>query len=451
MAVRAELLRRLAQNPVRAVPLAFLGAILAGAALLMLPAAHRGPGSASFLTALFTSTSAICTSGFAVVPTRDYWSPLGHILIMVLTQAGGFGIMTMATLLTLLVSRRLGLRNRLALQAEGARLGIGNARRVLVRIALVSLVCEAAAAVVVAARLWGTYDYPPWKAGWYGVFHAVQAFNNSGFSLFPDSVKPYVGDGWICLPLTLAVIVGATGFPVIFELLARWREPSRWSTHTRLTVLGSLILLAVGFAMVLAFEWRNPATLGPLDVRTKLLASFVQGAIPRSGGLNSVDYGSMRETTLAVITGLMFVGGGSASTAGGIKVTTFFLLAFVMLAELRGEPDVVIGRRRIAPSTQRLALTIALLGVALATASTLLLSGLTNGLPLYRELFETVSALSTAGITDGVTAVLPADGRMLLIVLMYLGRVGTVAAASALALRARPRLYRYAEERPLVG
>ncbi|ASW57994.1 ATPase [Plantactinospora sp. KBS50] len=431
--------------------MAFLGAILAGTALLTLPSARTGPDSAPFLTALFTATSAICTSGLAVVPTGEYWSALGTVFILALTQIGGLGIMTMGTLLLLLVSRRLGLRNRLVLQAEGARLGLGDARRVLVRIALVSFCVEAVITVVVTARLFAAYDYPLDRAAWYGLFHAVQSFNNSSFSLFPDSIQGFVGDGWICLPLTLGVIAGATGFPVIFELLSRWRQPARWSTQTRLTVLGSLILLAAGFLLVLTFEWSNPATLGRLDTPTKFLAAFVQGTIPRSGGLNSVDYGAMRDTTAAAVTGLMFIGGGSASTAGGIKVTTFFLLGFVILAELRGEPDVVIGRRRIAAATQRLALTIALLGVALASVSTLLMNRFTRGIPLYQELFEAVSALSTSGISNGTAAVLPTDGRVLLIVLMYLGRVGTVAAASALALRTRPRLYRYAEERPLVG
>jgi trk system potassium uptake protein TrkH len=238
---------------------------------------------------------------------------------------------------------------------------------------------------------------------------------------------------------------------VLHEIVQELRRPPAWSTHTRLTVWGSLVLLVVGFVAVLALEWRNDGTLGPLDVPGKILAAFVQGTIPRSGGFNTVDYGEMRADTTAISTGLMFIGGGSASTAGGIKVTTFFLLAYVIWTEVRGERDVVVGRRRIAESTQRQATTIALLGVATVAVGTLLLLGLTKNVPFDRALFEVMSAFSTAGLTTGLTGELPDSGRLVLIAMMFVGRVGTVAIASALALNTRPRLYRYPEERPLVG
>jgi trk system potassium uptake protein TrkH len=448
--VRGYLTRRAVRHPVRIVPIAFAGAIALGTAALMLPVARPGPDRAGLLTALFTATSALCTTGLTVHGTPQYWSGAGHVIITVLTQLGGLGIVTMAMLLTLLVSRRLGLRNRLVLQAETARLDLGNAQRVIVRVALLSFTTETVIAVIVATRLALAYHYPVGRALWYGVFHAVQSFNNSGFSLFPDSIKGFVGDGWICLPLTLGVIVGATGFPVLFELGGR-RHRVHWSVHTRLSAGGSLVLLALGFLAVLVFEWHNPRTLGPLDPPTKLLAAFVQGTIPRSGGLQSLDYGAMGEETTTVITGLMFIGGGSASTAGGIKVTTFFLLAFVIWAELRGEPDVVIGHRRIAGSTQRQALTVALLGVGVAAVGTLIVLSFTTGVRLYQALFEVVSAFSTAGISTGITAGLPAGAKLVLVVLMFVGRVGTITAASALALNTRQRLYRYPEERPIVG
>lgn len=456
MTVRVDSLRdikrRMLQRPTRIIPLAFLAAIAVSTAMMMLPAARAGPGHAPFLTALFTATSAICTTGLTVKATSDYWSGFGHAVIAVITQIGGFGIMTMAILLTLLASKRLGLHNRLVLQAESAKLGLADTRRVLARVALTMLGCEAAISVIVGGRLWLTYHYPAGRAAWYGVFHAVQAFNNSGFSLFKDGIKDFVGDAWICLPLTFGVIIGSTGFPVLFELRARWRQPTRWSTDTRLTVGGTLVLLTVGFLAMLAIEWTNPKTLGPLGVPDKALAAFVQGTISRSGGLNSLDFGAMRDETGAITVGLMFIGGGSASTAGGIKVTTFFLLAFVIWAELRGEPDVVIGRRRIASTTQRKALTIALLAVGLVMLGTLILLSVTTGLRFYHAAFEATSALSTAGLSTGATpGGLPADGQVVLIILMFVGRVGTIVTASALALKTRQRLYRYPEEQPIVG
>jgi len=437
--------------PARIVPLAFLGAVAVGTALMMLPAARAEPGHAPFVTALFTATSAVCVTGLAVVDTPTYWSTFGHVLITVLSQVGGFGIMTLATLLSLLVSRRLGLRGRLMAQAESAGLFGGNVGGVLIRIALVMFLSEAVISVVLTLRFWLTYDYPFGRAVWTAVFHAVQAFNNTGFALYPDSLVGFVGDWWICVPLALGVFVGAIGFPVLFELAREWRKPSCWSTHTRLTVWGAMLLSSIGFLVFLAFEWANPRTLGPLNFGTKVLAAFTQDVMTRSGGFNSINLGDMNTETIAVTNALMFIGGGSASTAGGIRVTTFLLLAFVIWAELRGEPDVTIRRRRIADETQRQAVTVALLGVALVAAGTIGLIALTDHVPFDRALFEATSAFATVGLSTGITPTLPPSAQIMLSVLMYVGRVGTIAVGTAIALNTRRRQYRYPEERPLVG
>ncbi|WP_229071095.1 TrkH family potassium uptake protein [Actinoplanes sp. DH11] len=439
------------QHPARIVPLAFLGALALGTALMMLPAARAEPGHAPFITALFTAASAVCVTGLAVVDTPTYWTTFGHVLLTVLSQIGGFGIMTMATLLSLLVSRRLRLRGRLMAQAESAGLTGGNVAAVLRRVALVMLVCESAIAVVLMLRFWQGYGYPLGKAAWYAVFHAVQAFNNAGFALYPDSIVRFVTDPWICLPLAFGVLAGSIGFPVLFELFREWRTPGTWSTHTFLTVAGSLLLTVFGFLMFLVFEWRNPGTLGPLGVPAKVLTAFTQDVMTRSGGFNSVDLGQANSETLAVMTGLMFIGGGSASTAGGIKLTTFLLLAYVIWAEIRGEPDVVVRKRRVAEEAQRQAITVALMGVALVAAGTVALDALTENVPFDRALFEVTSAFATVGLSTGVTGTLPPSAQVVLVILMYVGRVGTIAVGTAIALNTRRRLYRYPEERPLVG
>jgi Trk-type K+ transport system membrane component len=444
--------RRTRPHPARTVSVAFACAIAAGTGLLWLPFARAGDGSAPFMTALFTATSAITTSGMTTVDTATYWSDAGHVMLAVLTQLGGFGITTMATLLGLIVSHRLGIRGRMMAGVEtSSGLAHGDVRRVLVLAAAVMFASEAVMATIVTLRLRLAYDVPWGSATGEGVFNAIQAFNNSSFSLRSDGLLGFVDDWWICVPLALGVIVGGIGVPVLHEIVQELRRPAAWSTHTRLTVWGSLVLLVVGFVSVLGLEWSNGGTLGPLDVPGKILAAFVQGTIPRSGGFNTVDYGEMKPDTNAITTALMFIGGGSASTAGGIKVTTFFLLAYVIWTEVRGERDVVVGRRRIAESTQRQATTIALLGVATVAGGTLLLLALTKNVPFDRALFEVMSAFSTAGLSTGLTAELPDSARLLQIVLMFIGRVGTVAIASALALNTRPRQYRYPEERPLVG
>lgn len=447
-----ERVRPFWRYPVRIVPVGLIGAIAVGTLLLMVPAARAGPGGADLLTALFTATSAISTTGLAINDTSEYWTPLGHVIITVLTQLGGYGIITAATLTVLLVSHQLGLRGRLAAATEGSRLTIGNARSLLVWTAAAMMVCESVIAVVLTIRFWLSYDYPLSRAAWHGVFHAVQSFNNCGFALFTASSTRLVEDAWVSLPLTFGVVAGSLGFPVLFELTRNWRRPRQWSILTRLTVWGSLVLLAAGLLAALYLERDNEATLAPRGPGTRLLVSFVLGAIPRSGGFYAVDFHQMTEESLAVTTILMFIGGGSASTAGGIKVTTFFLLAYVIWAELRGEPDVVIGRRRIASVTQRQALTVALLSVALVTGATLILARLTTGVPLNHLLFETTSAFSTAGLSLGIAGELPVAGQLVLMALMFVGRLGTIVAASALALNTRHRRhYRYPEERPIVG
>lgn len=444
-------MRRFLRRPVRLVPFGFLAVILVGTGLLMLPAATSEARFTPFTTALFTATSAVSVTGMSVVDTPDYWNGFGLVMITVLTQVGGLGILTGATLVILVVSRQLGLRTRLLVQAETAEFGVGDVRRLLLRIAATAAVCEVVMTAMLAGRFWLGYDYPPGRALWYGLFHAVQGFNNGGFALFPDSLVGFARDPWICLPVAFGTIIGGLGFPALFEAARLWHRPSRWAIATKLTVWGSAVLLVVGFAGLLAAEWSDPRTIGPYDVPGKLLAAFTQNAVVRTGGFAIIDPMHLDEESVPLLITLMFIGGGSASTAGGIKVSTFFLLAFVMWAELRGEPDVTVGRRRIATASQRQALTVALLSVALVVGGTVVLLLLTEGLPYHRALLEVTSAFSTTGLSTGVAASVAQPAQLLLTVLMYVGRVGPLTLGSAIALNTRRRRYRYPEEQPIVG
>jgi potassium uptake TrkH family protein len=431
------------------VPLAFLAAIMIGTGLLMLPAAREGPDAPDPLTALFTATSAVCVTGLIVVDTPTYWSQFGQIVIMILFQIGGFGIMTAATLLTVLVARRLGLANRMIAQVETKR-GLGDVRGVVVRIGATVLLCEAALALVLTVRLHFSYGYSFGDALWSGTFHAVSAFNNAGFSIYNDSLTRFATDWWVNLPVIATLIIGGMGFPVLFELLRRAGRHRRWSIHTRITVFGSAALLVVGLVATLALEWSNPATLGPLGVPGKVITSLFHSASSRTTGFNTVNTAELHPETWAVTDVLMFIGGGSAGTAGGIKVTTFFLLWFVIWSEVRGEHEVVVGRRRVSSATVRQALTVVLLGAGLVATGTIGLLMITDH-PLDLVLFESVSAFATVGLSAGITADLPGAGQLIMIALMFVGRVGTITVGSALALRASRRLYRYPEERPIVG
>jgi potassium uptake TrkH family protein len=447
--LRDSLRRYRLQHPAQLVAAAFAVVILAGAALLMLPAATPGPGGAPPLTALFTATGAAC-GALALVDTATYWSRFGQLVILGLIQVGGFGIMTLAALLGLLVFRGLGLRQRLATLAETGTPALGNVRRVLVGVAAFTVAFEAATAALLSVRLGTAYGEPPGRAVWLGVFHAVSAFNNAGYTLYSDNLVGFVTDPWVTFTVAAAIVAGGIGFPVLLELARLGRRSRRWSMHTRLTLVMTAMLLAVGTLAVLAFEWSNPATLGPLDVPGKLLAGFFQAVTPRTAGFNSVDYGQLRETTWLVTDILMFIGAGSASTAGGIKVTTFALVALAIRAEARGDPTVNLFGRRIPDAAQRQALTVALLGLSAVVAGTLVLMA-TEPLPLSRVLFEACSAFGTVGNSTGITADLGPSGLQVLIALMFLGRVGPLTLGAALVLREREPRYRYPEERPIIG
>ena len=437
-------------HPGRIIAVAFAVAIGTGTALLSLPIAAADGSRASFQDALFTATSAICVTGLVTVDTGTYWSGFGHAMILLLIQAGGLGIMTLASLFAVLVSRRLGLRSRLLAQAETKALRASDVRRVIRNLVIFSLTCEFVVAIVLTLRFFASYDASFPDAMYRGGFHAVSAFNNAGFALRSDSLTPYVGDPVISLTICLAVVVGGFGFPVVVELARSWRRPRSWSVLTRITVTVTATLLVLGPLVIFITELRNPETLGRLDGGEKVLAAVVTGVMPRSGGFNSVDLSSLEPESLFFIDALMFIGGGSAGTAGGIKVTTFGLLAYMLWAEMRGYRDVEVGRRRVPATNQRQALAVALLGIGLVTVSTFTLLVLTDE-PFDAVLFEAVSAFATVGLSTGITPDLSFSAHMLVSALMFVGRIGPLTFASALALRERSQLRQLPDERTIVG
>ncbi|WP_017596342.1 TrkH family potassium uptake protein [Nocardiopsis potens] len=439
-------------RPPQATAAAFALVVAAGTLLLMLPAATQAGEETGFVDALFTAVSALCVTGLIVVDTPTHWSLLGESVILVLIQIGGVGVMTLASTLILLVRHRINLRMQLTAGGETKAVTLGEVRRLVLGITTFSLVFEAVCAAVLAARFAAAYDYPVGRALYHGVFHAVSAFNNAGFALYSDSLMGFATDPWIVLPIAFAVIAGGLGFPVWIEIWRR-RRPSptgRWSLHTRVTVWTTLALLAIGSFLVTALEWSNPATLGPMRTGQKLLVGFFHGVMPRTAGFNSLDVAGFHTQTLFVNDILMFIGGGSAGTAGGIKVTTFALLAFVIFANVRGEPRTVVGDRTLPADTERQAVTVALFAIGLVVSSTLLLITITP-FTLDQVLFEVVSAFATVGLSTGITADIPPLGRLVLCLLMFIGRIGPITLATALALRSRARRVGYPEERPVIG
>lgn len=443
---------RLPTHPAAVLALAFLATIGLGTLLLMLPWASASGQSAPWLTALFTATSAVCVTGLAVVDTGTYWSPLGQGMLMALFQLGGFGMMTSAALMGLLVGKRLGLRTRLLLQSETHALSMGDVRSVVRMVLVVTVVCEVTVALWLALRFGATMDLGWSQALWHGAFHAVSAFNNAGFSTWPDSVMRHVTDGWVLAPLMLAIVLGGLGFPVLTELwVNRRNRNARWSVHTTLTIWGSAALVVIGTVSLWLVERENAGTLGPLGLADQWLAALFTSVSARTAGFNALDIGALQTESLVLHYVLMFIGGGSAGTAGGVKVTTFFLLLLIVWTEIRGRADVEFRGRRIGVPVQRQALTILVLSGMALSIGLLAIVPMADHIPLEKLMFEVVSAFATVGLSTGITADLPAGAQMVLIALMYVGRVGVVTLALALAINQVPRAYRFPEEKPIVG
>lgn len=438
-------------HPVRLIPLAFLLAATIGTLLLLTPWARADESQPiTLLTAAFTAVSAACITGLTVVDTATYWSPFGHVVILLLVQIGGFGIMTLATLMAVLITGRIGLRSSLVVQTESHALSLGDIKGVITTVTITMLSLEALMAFVLSARFHSTYHYDLGSAVWHGLFHSVSGFNNSGFTQYTDSLTRFGGDVTVLMVMMLLIVAGGVGFPVFHELSVHWRRPRDWSMHTRVTMLGYVVLLILGTAGVALFEWGNPGTLGPMSLGNKLLNSLFGGFTVRTAGFNTFDYALASHETWAMYDVLMFIGGGSAGTSGGLKVGTFVVLAYVVWSEVRGEREVVIGRRALPTDTQRQAISVALLALGIVAIGTMALL-LATDFSLDLALFQALSAFSTTGLSPGTTDRLPASGQVVVMGLMFLGRVGTVTIAAALALRQRHRAYSLPEERPIIG
>lgn len=443
------------QHPVRWALVALFGGVLLGTVLLLLPWARSGTGGAAgagvpqLRVAVFTAVSAMCGTGLTLADTGSYWSTFGQLVILLLVQVGGLGLMIVASLLGLVAASRLGLRTRMLAPSRTGTVDLGTVRRVVVGSMVVAGVVEGLTTVAITLRLWLGHDHTFGRAAYHGLFQGVGAFNNAAFTLWPDSLTRFGTDPWILLPLLVATMIGGLGYPVLLEVL-RVRPVARWSVHTRITLIATLVLMVIGPAVVTVSEWTNPATLGQLDTGGRLLSGIFSGIVPRSSGLSTLDYAQMDASTLLLTDALMLIGVGSGSTGGGIKVTTVSLLVLSVAAEVRGHADVAALGRRIAPGTVRQAIAIVGLAGGLLFTSAITLLELT-GANLDQVAFEVTSAFGNVGLTTGLTRQLPASGQYVLAALMLIGRAAPIALATAMALRPNRQPFRHPETRPIIG
>ena len=448
------------RNPARLVLAAFSTLIVVGTVLLRLPIAADGdhPG---LLAALFMSTSASTVTGLATFDISAL-SLTGELVVLALIQIGGFGIMALGSILAIIASHRMSLRQRMLTTAELGSIDDRDLKSIMKRVAQITLSVESALAVVLFARFTIAYGEAPGRAAYSAVFHAVSAFNNAGISLNSDSLIPYAADWIVLLAMSTGFIVGGLGFPVIIDIARKVRgdkdlgfrrghlNMNRWMLHTKLVVATTSVLLVLGPLVIAIAEWGNPDTLGPMAAGEKMLTAWFEGGTARTAGFSTIDIGALGEPTQVFMSTLMFVGAGPASTSGGIKVTTFAVLGFVIWAEARGQRDVNAFGRRLPRGLIRQAITVALLSVGLVISTALILMAAAE-ISLTPALFEAASAFGTVGLSTGITGDLPPACQVLLVIVMLAGRIGPVTFVTALALRNVDLPYRFPEERPIIG
>lgn len=449
LAERAQ--RRFAFHPTQVVLFGYLVAIVAGTLLLESPAASTSGKSIPFIHALFTATSAVTVTGLNVVDTGTTFTAFGEIVILVLIQAGGIGIMSVAALVGLTIFRRLSRRGAMLMSTELRGMsGQESMPAVVGRVIKTVVFFELLGALVLTVWLGSRYEKPIGEAAWSGLFHSVAAFNQAGFSLYSDSFMGFVTDPVVSLTIAGLIIIGGLGFPVLIEFRRVGFRHLLWSMHFKLVIAMTGILLVGGTVYIAVFEWGNPGTLGPLDPGSKILAAFFQSVQTRSGGLNSLDISAFNAETWLGMDILMFIGAGPAGTGGGIKVTTFAVLLFIVITELRGDSAVNIFGKRLSRAVHRQALTVALLSVAAVAVSTVIMQILTD-FSLDRIVFEVISAFATVGLSTGITPLLPDPALVNLIILMLVGRLGPLTLGTALVLKHRTTMYELPKERPLLG
>lgn len=436
-------------HPAHIMLLGFLVLILIGTGLFMIPFATSDRHHLSFIDALFEATSAVCVTGLAVVDTGTTFTLFGQIVLLCLIQLGGWGFMTSGILMFIILGKRIGLKQRLLLKESINTFSLQGVIKLVKRIISITLIVEATGALILAIRWsqemsWG-------KAIYYGIFHSISAFNNAGFGLEPDSLSKWVGDPTVNIVITLLFILGGIGFFVIADIFEK-KSLKKVSLHTKVALFFTLLINVVSTLVIFGLEFNNPATLGSLSLADKWWAAYFQGVVPRTAGFNTIDISQLTLSSLSYMIGLMFIGASSGSTGGGIKVTTFAVLLFALWSVLTNKDDVNVFKRRIPQEVVYRAFSIAISAMVFIFIIFFLLTISERGAEMSKIIFETVSAFGTVGLSAGLTGELSPVGRILVTIMMFIGRVGPLTMAFALANHKNNKgKIRFAEGKILIG
>jgi trk system potassium uptake protein TrkH len=436
-------------TPPRVLAGGFALIIAIGTFLLSLPIASTNGQRLPFIDALFTATSATCVTGLAVLDTGVHLTRFGQIVLLIMVQMGGIGFMTMATWFAIALKKRVSLQERLILKESLNQINMDGIVRLIVRVFIYSVTIEGTAALYFIMR-WSK-EMPLGKAVYFGIFHSVSIFNNAGFELFGGfrSLTPFVNDFGINIVSILLIVLGGIGFIVISDLL-EYPKTRKLSLHSKVVLSATGILTLVAAVGIFIFEFTNPRTLGALSWDSKILASVFQSVTLRSAGVNTVDIAELRGATQFLMIIMMFIGAAPGSTGGGIKLTTFAVLVAALVTMIRGKEDVVLFRYRMSGSDVYKAITLALIGVFMLVSTTMLLSVFQNN-DFMMIMFESASAFGTVGLSMGLTGELTFASKLIIIFMMYVGRIGLVTLAFALQPKPKKELYRHPEGKIIIG
>ena len=443
-------------DPAKVMVIGFAAVILLGAFLLNLPIATKNGESIGLLDALFTATSAVCVTGLIVVDTATYWSSFGQVVIITLIQIGGLGFMTIATMFALLTKKKINLRERLLIQESLNQKDLSGMVKLTRYVILITFLIEGIGAILLSFTFIPQFGLG--RGVWYSIFHAISAFCNAGFDLMGSvsgpftSLTSYVDNFMIVMTISALIILGGIGFPVILDVI-RTKKASRLNMHSKVVIVTTAILIGIGSIFIFVVEFNNPKTLGTLSLPGKLLAAFFQSVTTRTAGFNTIDLTLIKESSLFIMMILMFIGASPASTGGGIKTTTLASLVITVKSFISGKGDIEVCERRISGATITKAIGIFFIATAFVVFGTLALSLTDEGFTLVECGFEIISAIATVGSSIGGSPNLTIMGKVIVMIAMFIGRVGSLTIFIALlskGARKKPPV-RYPEGKIIVG
>ncbi|SHK23015.1 trk system potassium uptake protein TrkH [Hathewaya proteolytica DSM 3090] len=448
---KAKRRKKMILQPVQILAIGFALVILIGAIILTLPISSAANKATNFVDCLFTSTSSVCVTGLITKDTATYWSTFGQCVIIILIQVGGLGFMSFATLVFMLVGKKITLKERLVMQEAMNSLTLQGLVKMTKYILIFTFSIEGIGVMILATQF--IPDFGLGKGIAYSVFHAISAFCNAGFDLMGNfsSLTSYYDNSVVIMTISFLIISGGLGFYVWNELYHH-RESSRFTLHTKLVLITTFILIVGGAIFMFVFERNNVQTLGPMNIKDKVVNATFASVSPRTAGFNSIALDKMTVGGKFLTTVLMFIGGSPGSTAGGIKTTTLIVLIFAMISTIRCREDVEICHKRITKDIVYKAILVAIMSFLLIISATFALAITEHGFNLEQIVFEVVSAFGTVGLTLGITPELSSMGKIVIAICMYFGRLGPLTIILAFSSRRSIKgKIKYPEEKILVG